>query len=328
MELVVVNAASNISKQVIRRLTAGGQYSRVRFLDFNPYTQLSYSFQREMAEKGVTLDKRMTQSSAGLTHNLEGADKVLYFTHQYTNMSIDKNLFLLGTAAAARELKIKNVTAVCPVEHDFAYSEDEKSWVQHREEAEQRALQICPDMTILESDLVYSDQPSHALHYMAQMIAGGKGLGAGLLSEKAKFKPVSCVDLTQAVAHSMGEERLTGHFAVQGADEHSALEITHLIEGACGKEVGSSKPRNEMLHKLMQGVIDFKYGQTIDGNIVDMMTHFHEHTDESPVQGDSFWEASGLQLSGASLADHYKTGVDAESLQHPSVGEYAAPQLN
>ena len=98
-------------------------------------------------------------------------------------MSIDKNLFLLGTAASARELKIKSVTAVCPVEHDFAYSEDDKSWVQHRQETEQRAMQICSDLTILNTDLVYSDQASHSLHYMAQCIAGGKGLGAAMLSD-------------------------------------------------------------------------------------------------------------------------------------------------
>lgn len=59
MELTIVNAASNISKQIIRRLTAGGQYNRVRFLDFNAYTQPCYSFQREMAASGITLDKRL-----------------------------------------------------------------------------------------------------------------------------------------------------------------------------------------------------------------------------------------------------------------------------
>ena len=89
---------------------------------------MTYNFQREMAAHGVTVDKRLVQSSASLQLNLEGADKVVYFTHQYTNMTIDKNLFLLGTAASAKELGIGSVTAVCPVEHDFAYSEDEKTW--------------------------------------------------------------------------------------------------------------------------------------------------------------------------------------------------------
>lgn len=34
MELVVVNGANNIAKSVIRGLTAGGKYNRVRMLDY------------------------------------------------------------------------------------------------------------------------------------------------------------------------------------------------------------------------------------------------------------------------------------------------------
>lgn len=82
-------------------------------------------------------------------------------------MAIDKNMFLLGTAASAKELGISKVTAVCPVEHDFAYTESEKSWIEERQEAEQRALQINKNLTILNSDLVYSDKSSHTLHYLA-----------------------------------------------------------------------------------------------------------------------------------------------------------------
>jgi len=85
-----------------------------------------------MAASGVEVDKRLVKSSAGLTLNLEGAENVVYFTHHYTSMAIDKNLFLMGTAAAARELGIKKLTAVCPIEHDFAYTEDEKTWVMER----------------------------------------------------------------------------------------------------------------------------------------------------------------------------------------------------
>ncbi len=81
MELVVVNGASNIAKQVIRRMTAGGAYNRVRLLDFNPFRKPVYDFQREMAAAGVTVDKRMAQSSGSIDVNLEGAEHVLYFTH-------------------------------------------------------------------------------------------------------------------------------------------------------------------------------------------------------------------------------------------------------
>jgi exonuclease V gamma subunit len=81
MELVVVNGASNIAKQTIRQLTAGGAYNRVRLLDFNPFRKSVYDFQREMAAQGVTVEKRMAQSSQKLEIEMEGAEHVLYFTH-------------------------------------------------------------------------------------------------------------------------------------------------------------------------------------------------------------------------------------------------------
>ena len=87
-----------------------------------------------------------------------------------------------------------------------------------------------------------------------------------------------------------------------------------MIEGACGKGAGSSKARNELLFALGKPFDDFFCGQTIDGNIRDMFTHFHEHPEESPVSGTSFWEASGMQPSGPSMADTYKQQVNAESL--------------
>ena len=43
MELVVVNGANNIAKSVIRGLTATGQYSKVRLLDFHAHRQSVYA---------------------------------------------------------------------------------------------------------------------------------------------------------------------------------------------------------------------------------------------------------------------------------------------
>ena len=44
MELVVVNGANNLAKSVIRGLTAGGKYNRVRMLDYHPFKTGSYNF--------------------------------------------------------------------------------------------------------------------------------------------------------------------------------------------------------------------------------------------------------------------------------------------
>ena len=130
MELVVVNGASNIAKSVVRGLTAQGAYKKVRLLDFRPFKTSVYAFQREMAAKGITVEKHQTNSGSSLDIALEGASKVVYFTHNYTSMTSDKNSFLIGTAKLAKKHGVSNFTAVCPVEHDMVYSENiDKSWI-------------------------------------------------------------------------------------------------------------------------------------------------------------------------------------------------------
>ena len=166
MELVVVNGANNIDKSLIRNLTSSGsKYNRVRMLDFNPYKTASYNFQRELGASGIQLDKRMTSNLGSLEVNLEGADKVVYVTHDLFSMTSCKNNTLVATAKVAKKLGVKDVVAVCPVEHDMAFSDDSKSWIEKRQEAEQEAIGAHPKMQILSTDLVYG-APSHLVHYM------------------------------------------------------------------------------------------------------------------------------------------------------------------
>lgn len=136
MELVVVNGANNIAKSVIRGLTATGQYSKVRLLDFHAHRQSVYALQRELADKGIELDKRLTKNAQALELGIEGADQVVYFTHDYFSMVSCKNNFLVASSKIAKRQGVKQMVAVCPVEHDMAYSEDGKTWVEQRQEAE------------------------------------------------------------------------------------------------------------------------------------------------------------------------------------------------
>ena len=60
------------------------------------------------------------------------------------------------------------MVAVCPIEHDMTYTEDiSKTWVQVRQEAEQTALQQFKALTILNTDIVYSDKPTHFVQAVA-----------------------------------------------------------------------------------------------------------------------------------------------------------------
>jgi hypothetical protein len=133
MELVVVNGASNISKSVIRGLAASGNYSSVRLLDFRPFRKSVYDMQRDLAKTGVQLEKYQTTNVNDLSIALEGAKQLVYLTHDYVTMTSDKNNFLVATSKLAKKQGVKNMVALCPIEHDLAYSEDtEKDFVKIR----------------------------------------------------------------------------------------------------------------------------------------------------------------------------------------------------
>jgi hypothetical protein len=89
MELVVVNGANAISRGVISKLL-GKHYTKIRLLDARPYRKSVYAFQRSLPQ-GTHLDKHMTPTHANLDLALEGAQDVIYFTHDYTAMAADKN---------------------------------------------------------------------------------------------------------------------------------------------------------------------------------------------------------------------------------------------
>jgi len=216
MELVVVNGANNIAKSVIRNLCAGGKYNRVRMLDFRPYKSSAYAFQRELAGNNIELNKHMLSNMGSLELGMEGADKVVYFTHDYFSMTSCKNNTLVAAANIAKKLGVENMVAVCPVEHDMAFSDDAQSWISKRQEAEQKALSNNSKMSVLNSDLVFSNDATHLVHYMHQCAFAGKIQGS-FLSEGSKFRPVHSSDLTSAIQSSM-DGGLTGQYAVRGAE--------------------------------------------------------------------------------------------------------------
>jgi len=166
MELVVVNGANNLAKSVIRGLTSSGKYNRVKLIDFRPYKDGVYAFQRELSGNGIQLDKRMSTNLGSLEVGMEGAGQVVYFTHDYFSMTSCKNNTLVATAQVAKKLGISNMVAVCPVEHDLVASEDSQTWIEKRQEAEQKALAANSKMSILNTDLVFGKDPTHLVHYM------------------------------------------------------------------------------------------------------------------------------------------------------------------
>jgi len=331
MELVIVNGASNISRSVVRGLTSGGAYRKVRLLDFRPFKSSVYAFQREMAEQGIEVEKHQANSGSSLDMALEGADKVVYFTHNYTSMTSCKNNFLVGTSKLAKKHGVSSLTAVCPVEHDMVYNEHmTKSWIELRRESEQQALAANDKLTILNTDLVYGSDPTHMIHYMAQSVLAGKIPSEFFFTDEANFNPLHHSDLTRAVAHAM-ENPHHDQFSVRGEEKISIKDLLGLIEQSCEKEQGSTKAQLRIpLLKLSEMFEEFFVGITHDRNMRLLLQHLEEYPTDCPCPGTDFWEASGLQREHSLLKffkGHRYSDQD-DRMATPTFGNYKMVDLN
>ena len=220
--------------------------------------------------------------------NLEGADKLLYFTHQYTHQVPCKNNFLVGTAKLAKKHGVSKMVAVCPVEHDLAYSEEETTWVEKRQAAEQEALSVNSKLSVLNTDLVFGPEPSHVVHFMMQCAMAGK-IQQPFLSEKASFKPVHQDDLVAAITQ-VGTRGLTGQWAVRGSQEVTAKQLLNMVEQSCGKQAGQTTASMQLpLLPPFRILEEFFYGIAMDTNMAEMIGHFEEDQ-EGPVTGKSIWD--------------------------------------
>ena len=126
MELVVVNGGSRIARGVIKNLVKSKGYSKIRLLDARPYRPGVYQLQKSIGE-GVQVDKHQVQAAANLDIALEGAQEVVYFTHDYFAMTSDKNAILSSTARVCKKQGVKKLVAICPIEHDLYYTEDSQT---------------------------------------------------------------------------------------------------------------------------------------------------------------------------------------------------------
>ena len=96
---------------------------------------------------------------------LEGSENVLYFTHDYPSQTSDKNDFLSKTAALSKQLGIKKLIAVTPIESDLYYTEEYEELSDIRSKGIEKALSQNGDMVVLSPNLVFGEY-SYFVRYL------------------------------------------------------------------------------------------------------------------------------------------------------------------
>ena len=172
-ELVIMNGASNLARSVLLTHLArnSGKYASVKLVDARPFRQSVYTWQHQLG--GVEFKKQMARTVQNIDVSLEGAKEVVYFTHDYCTMASDKNAHLEAVAKLTNKHGVPNLVAVCPIEHDLAWSEDDKSFFQKADEAEANAIASNPNMTIFKTNLTFGPH-THLVHFLTQCAIVGK----------------------------------------------------------------------------------------------------------------------------------------------------------
>ena len=166
MNLAVVNGSSGIARSVVKSILATnpGKYASIKLIDARPHRTSVYNWQASL--EGVHVQKHMALSGQSIEIGLEGADKVLYFTHDYFTMASDKNQHLKATAAICKKVGAGKLVAVRPLEHELAWSEDQKSFIELAKESQEEALSKNSKMVLFNTNLVFGPE-TFFLHYLA-----------------------------------------------------------------------------------------------------------------------------------------------------------------
>lgn len=92
--------------------------------------------------------------------------------------------------------------AVCPIENELYYTEDDLTPIDKRNSAQNSALTNMEDnFTILDTNLVFGSE-SYLVHYMTQCVLAGR-IPFDLKNPNAafKFNPLHVDDVASAVKH-------------------------------------------------------------------------------------------------------------------------------
>lgn len=196
----------------------------------------------------------------------------------------------------SRKHGVERLVAVCPIEHELFWTEDNHTPLQLRDEAQQKALESFDKLTILNSNLVFG-KDSYLVHYLTQCAAAGrvnKSVGG---SKSFQYKPVHQGDLANAVEAALkNTSDVKGKkFSVNGTQSTSLNNLLHLVEGSVGKQEGSTKLVGSFLGLgLSDFVEEFFTGITHDKNMARMADYLEQNQTNLEEGSPDFHKTLGL----------------------------------
>lgn len=322
MEHTIVNGASAIGRGVTKYLTKGS--SGVKILDYRVFRRGLYNVQEEMGN--VKIEKQQTTNSTALEYALEGADTVVYFTHDYPSMSFNKNNMLEATSKAAKSVGVNKLICVCPIEYDFYYAEDGKDALQDKREIEQRVLGNNSNLVLLRPNLVFGDY-SYLIRYMTQSIIAGK-LNKSLAehgSDAVKYFPIHMEDLSEAIRHAIDNfaEVKGQDYSVKGSEEATLGDIRGMIE----KYVDTNVSTYNDSFSFGNFMGELLYGVSHDKNMRLMAEYFKNHNKNFSID-KNYMKENGVAHKHKISEFFHNQDLSAENYVYPLFSGYKHSELD
>ena len=136
-------------------------------------------------------------------------------------MSSDKNSHLVAAAKLAKKHGVSNFVAVCPMEQDYAYSEDPQNFFEKTQEAEAQACDTFKGLTLLKTNLAFGRE-SHMIHFLAQCALVGKCPYKNMLSKDLQYQwaPIHTSDIAEAVGSALDSSK-PGKYHLNGNNRYN-----------------------------------------------------------------------------------------------------------
>lgn len=269
----------------------------------------------------------MARNVESLNIALEGAKDVIYFTHDYVSMSSDKNSHLQAVAQIARK-QGNNLVAVCPIESDLAWSEDEHSFVEKTKEAEQAALSSNSSMTLFKTNLTFGPE-THLIHFLAQCAIVGKAPYKTFVARdhlNFKYAPIHTDDVAEAVGGALQDTSSSGHYVLAGNEHYDLSEILGVLEKAADRGEGSTK--GPLLPPL-ELVWEFFFGTGNDQNLSRMIKFYEGEQQHIQALITNTWAQRTGMSPQVSFSDFYsQVKLIEEDYAHPTMAAYKCTHLD
>ncbi len=239
MSLLVFSSASKISQGVIKRLHESKLFNNIVCADLFPNyyaIQRFVNFKSQLSKESETqLTDILISSKADIQQAVKSSTHILYITHDYYTLVPAKTNLLKAVSEVAKGAShIEKFVALTPVELD--HYDEVNPWLTARR-SEEEAIQNCPDMVHLKSDIIFGSDSTLASTLVSRIL-NNQSITFQPQFPNEGVHPIHCEDVAKVVETALKNKKIKGKaFALKGTERVTLGEVISTLQKHTGKPI-------------------------------------------------------------------------------------------